>query len=359
MILGPRFWNDVYKVTYKSAEQNMTLAPMSSPDTYRSSLFWDKIGFSWYKLPFFSSLLISELPCKLERSNPSYDILFMMKILEGLNHYSFHLLSNDKCIAFAQGRIENFDDLKVVHSTIPQSEFMSSKLTDKLDQQMRDPLVSTTGSMPLWCSELMAACPFLFSFETRWKYFRLTAFGPFKIEHPRLSHSNNSDNGYDDERRSQSVLSYRKKFKVDRGNIMDSAAKMMTSYARSKATIEVEYNDEVGTGLGPTMEFYTLASHEFQKVGLGMWREDRSSLNAIGSMFVVSPCGLFPRPWSVQTSVLDGIQFSHVIKKFVLLGQLVAKAIKDRRILDIPFSRAFYKVILEQVSTLNYYDLRF
>lgn len=349
MIMGPKFWNDVYKVTYRRAVPVVSSSLLSS-NTSDSSLFWDKIGFSWHKLSFFSSLLRAEISCKLDGSNPSYDILFMMKILEGLNRNAFQLLSIDKSIAFAQGRIESFDELKVVIPTIPQTEFLSTKLTDKLEQQMRDPLAITVGSMPLWCSELMAVCPFLFSFETRWTYFRLTVFGSSKVQHSRLLHSNNDDSNSDNERLSQAGSSYRKKFKVDRCNILESAAKMMTSLARSKAAIEVEYNEEVGTGLGPTMEFYTLVSHEFQKIGLGMWREDRISSSIGGPGFVDAPFGLFPRPWSVQTSVLNEIHFSDVVRKFFLLGQLVAKAIKDRRILDIPFSRAFYKVLLEQVT---------
>lgn len=31
---------------------------------------------------------------------------------------------------------------------------------------------------------------------------------------------------------------------------------------------------QVGTGLGPTLEFYTLLSHELQRRSLGMWRQD-------------------------------------------------------------------------------------
>ena len=37
---------------------------------------------------------------------------------------------------------------------------------------------------------------------------------------------------------------------------------------------ELEYFNEVGTGLGPTLEFYTLLSHELQRKGLGMWHSD-------------------------------------------------------------------------------------
>lgn len=42
---------------------------------------------------------------------------------------------------------------------------------------------------------------------------------------------------------------------------------MMQSHARSNALLEVEYKEEVGTGLGPMMEFYTLISQELQKSG--------------------------------------------------------------------------------------------
>lgn len=48
----------------------------------------------------------------------------------------------------------------------------------------------------------------------------------------------------------------------------------MEAYTRSRALLELEYFDEAGTGLGPTLEFYILLSHELQKKGLGMWRND-------------------------------------------------------------------------------------
>ena len=45
-------------------------------------------------------------------------------------------------------------------------------------------------------------------------------------------------------------------------------------YASSRAVLELEYFNEPGTGLGPTLEFYTLLSHELQRKGLSMWRND-------------------------------------------------------------------------------------
>lgn len=55
-----------------------------------------------------------------------------------------------------------------------------------------------------------------------------------------------------------------------------SAEKVMETYASHRAVLELEYFGEVGTGLGPTLEFYTLLSHELQRKGLGMWRADNS-----------------------------------------------------------------------------------
>lgn len=50
--------------------------------------------------------------------------------------------------------------------------------------------------------------------------------------------------------------------------------KVMEMYASSRAVLELEYFNEPGTGLGPTLEFYTLLSHELQRKGLSMWRND-------------------------------------------------------------------------------------
>lgn len=68
--------------------------------------------------------------------------------------------------------------------------------------------------------------------------------------------------------------------RVSRNRILDSATKVMELYAGSRAVLELEYFGEVGTGLGPTLEFYTLLSHELQKKGLGLWRADAAATSA-------------------------------------------------------------------------------
>ncbi|KAJ9184255.1 hypothetical protein P3X46_004000 [Hevea brasiliensis] len=357
--MGARLWSQVYTLTYRMAVEHKDDNPRECHISAQNSSMLDKIEAYMQYTSFFTSIFNCVLPSDLDKSSPTYDVLFLLKCLEGMNRFAHHLMSCERVHAFAEGRIDNLDNLKVVVHSVSQNEFVSSKLTEKLEQQMRDSLAVSIGGMPVWCNQLMASCPFLFSFEARCKYFRLSAFGPQQVQPQTLS---NNNSGVSRDRRSSSGSLPRKKFVVWRDRILESAAQMMDLFVRVKVPIEVVYNEEVGSGLGPTLEFYTLVCHEFQKSGLGMWREDHSSFVARegsqteDSGILMSPFGLFPRPWLSSLDSSNGIQFSEVIKKFVLLGEVVAKALQDGRVLDLPFSKSFYKLILQQ--ELNLYDIQ-
>lgn len=344
-IATTKFWSKEYTITYRKAEKPKQKQSQQSPD---------KVDKHCQFTPFNPCLFFYELASNLERTSPTYDILFLLRSLEGLNTFRFHLISHERAHAFAEGRVENLDSLKVSVSVVPRNEFINCKLTEKLEQQMRDTLSITPGGMPLWCGQLMTSSPFLFSFEVKCKFFRLAAFGTIKV-HSMPSIPNNSVTPID--RRPGSGSLTRKKFLVSRDSILDSAARMMDLHDQKKVVLEVEYDEEVGTGQGPTLEFFTLVSNEFQKSGMGMWRGDHSSSTSQRCVGVVaSPFGLFPRPWSLTMNEYDGIQFIEVIKRFVLLGQVVAKALQDGRVMDLPFSKAFYKLLLGQ--ELNLYDIQ-
>eukprot|EP00494_Astrolonche_serrata_P031202 UN31471 len=124
----------------------------------------------------------------------------------------------------------------------------------------------------------------------------------------------------------------------------------MEMFSNQKAVLEVEYFGEVGTGLGPTLEFYTLLSHDLQRVGLGLWRSDSDSLEAKkldshspadSRNLVQAPLGLFPRPWPPSTASSEGSKFFKVVEYFRLVGRIMAKALQDGRLLDLPLSTAF------------------
>lgn len=348
-----KLWNQIHSLTYRVAVEPKDVDHHESSTALVSSVSC-KAGDYVQHDSLFSSILNCELASDLDKTSATYDILLLLKCLEGLNKSVSHLMTRERIHAFGEGLIDNLDILNIIVRSISQNEFVNIKLTEKLEQQMRDSLAVSIGGMPLWCNQLMVSCPFLFSFEARCKYFRLAAFGS---QHVQLQPSafNNSDTSRNG-RPAAANLS-RKKFVVSRDQILESAAKMMDAYAQTKIPVEVIYNEEVGTGLGPTLEFYTLVSHEFQNFGLGMWRRD-SSLQREESGIAISPLGLFPcpLPYTVDASG-DGKQLNDVAKKFLLLGQVVAKALQDGRVLDLPFSKAFYKLILQQ-QELNVYDIK-
>ena len=53
--------------------------------------------------------------------------------------------------------------------------------------------------------------------------------------------------------------------------ILQWAHSVLNAHAERKSVLEIEFMNEEGTGLGPSLEFYALVSAEFQCKGLGMW----------------------------------------------------------------------------------------
>lgn len=76
--------------------------------------------------------------------------------------------------------------------------------------------------------------------------------------------------------------------------------KVFELYGSSSSILEVEYFEEVGTGLGPTLEFYSLVSREFARRDLKVWRDQDSSYPGA---YVHHPAGLFPAPMSSDLSI--------------------------------------------------------
>ncbi|CAN0926806.1 E3 ubiquitin-protein ligase UPL4 [Linum grandiflorum] len=354
--VSANFWSQVYTITYRVATEPGDGSCQGSQGSFQPASILGKNEAGLQYVSYFHAMFGSELVSDVDKSSPTYDMLFLLKCLEGLNRCTFHLMSRERMHSFAKGLIHNFDDIKVVVHSASQNEFVNSKLTEKLEQQMRDSIALSTGGLPLWCNQLMASCPFLFGFDARCKYFRLSAFGTQRTLSQLQPHNNS---GVSRDRRLLAGNLPRKKFLVSRDQILDSAARMMDLYNKVKTPVEIEYNEEVGTGLGPTLEFYTLVAREFQKSDLLMWRGKHSSSTVkdvlTGHSDVVSPTGLFPCPIPPMMDVSNGTQFSEISKKFVLLGQIVAKALQDGRVLDLPFSKAFYKLILNQ--ELNICDI--
>ncbi|PPS00582.1 hypothetical protein GOBAR_AA20078 [Gossypium barbadense] len=343
---GRGVWSDIYTITYQRAESQ---ADRSSPGGSGSATA-SKSGKSGSsnsssdpqpcRMSLLDSILQGELPCDLDRSNPTYTILALLRVLEGLNQLAPRLRAQIVSDNFAEGNVLTLDELSTSGSRVPHEEFINGKLTPKLARQIQDVLALCSGSLPSWCYQLTKACPFLFPFETRRQYFYSTAFGLSRALYRLQQHQGADGQGSTNEREVRVGRLQRQKVRVSRNRILESAAKVMEMYSSQKTVLEVEYFGEVGTGLGPTLEFYTLLSHDLQKVGLAI-------------DIVQAPLGLFPRPWPPNADASEGSQFFKVIEHFRLVGRVMAKALQDGRLLDLPLSTAFYKLVLGQELDLH------
>lgn len=142
----------------------------------------------------------------------------------------------------------------------------------------------------------------------------------------------------------------RQKVRISRKHILESAFKVFELYGSSSSILEVEYFDEVGTGLGPTLEFYSLVSREFARRDLKIWRDTDAT---VPGPYVHHPQGLFPAPTSD-----DSEEASKRTNVFKIIGQFIAKAMLDSRIIDMSFNRIFLKHILSENVPLTIANLR-
>ncbi|XP_062604886.1 E3 ubiquitin-protein ligase TRIP12-like [Saccostrea cucullata] len=293
-------------------------------------------------VPALNAYLTDKLPAFVTVQDASLDIIALLRILHAFNRY-WSTMYEVPC---------------PVNPILPYTEFLSSKLTAKANRQLQDPLVIMTGNLPSWLAEISTAGPFLFPFDTRQLLFYATTFDRDRAL-MRLQ-DNTGDNGPADSTDRVAPRLDRRRKQVSRIDLLKQAEKVMEDIGNSRALLEIQYENEVGTGLGPTLEFYALVSKEAQKSDLDLWRgEAIKEKSASGTdeeiLYCYSPCGLFPSPLprNAKAAVINRVK-----AKFKFLGKFMAKALMDSRMLDIPLSLVFYKWLLGQEHSLTSSDLQ-
>ncbi|XP_074662874.1 E3 ubiquitin-protein ligase HECTD1-like [Tubulanus polymorphus] len=249
----------------------------------------------------------------------------------------------------------------VPQPNVKSEEFSSKKITNKLVQQIQDPLVLASGALPDWCEKLTKWCPMLFPFETRSLYFNTTAYGASRaivwlqnkrdaaLDRNRGPTSRNRDDAND----FRVGRLKHERVKIPRGDkLLDWSVNLMKHHAERKAILEIEFVNEEGTGLGPTLEFYALLAAEYQKKQLAIWLCDDDEHNDterdvdIGhgvkpaGYYVQRIGGLFPAPLPQDSPDIETAE-----RLFHTLGIFLAKSIQDNRLVDIPLSRPMLKMM--------------
>ncbi|EGO22225.1 hypothetical protein SERLADRAFT_357165 [Serpula lacrymans var. lacrymans S7.9] len=310
-------WQGVYTVKFKKVT-----GPPPENDSFKNRS----------PSPAFSSL---------PEDAPHTKILRLLRVLHKLNG------------SYVEGPLSSLTERR----SLSEATFINNKLTAKLTRQLEEPMIVASSCLPDWAIDLPQNFPFLFPFATRYNFLQSTSFGYARLI---LKWQSQQHRGQDSSRRDEGIgflgRLQRQKVRISRKHILESAVKVFELYGSSSSVLEVEYFEEVGTGLGPTLEFYSLVSKEFARRDLKIWRDADPTYPG---NYVHHPAGLYPAPISPDDIANDGGQKrTHI---FSVIGQFLAKAMLDSRIIDISFNKIFVKLVLGEevpvtIATLKLVD---
>ena len=141
----------------------------------------------------------------------------------------------------------------------------------------------------------------------------------------------------------------KKKIKVSRDKALDETLLNLESFAPNKYLLEFEFFNEEGTGLGPTLEYYSVIAEELRNPVHHLWRKSDSNM-------------LFPSPRDPNEQAASSSKakeakavnektcpLKHYLQLFKCAGMLVARAILDERVIDLPFHPIFWDLVLDRV----------
>ncbi|XP_073824556.1 ubiquitin fusion-degradation 4-like isoform X2 [Musca autumnalis] len=351
-------WEPTYTIVYKEVQQTQGEDAIDADDGPNTPVVSSKSGASTLSpnSPVRGEFITSEnVNCTVE------DVLQLLSQLNTLN----------------QSSSEHPNGVSVETNTnihLPNEIFMSKKITNKLQQQIQDPLVLSSNSLPSWCEDLNQSCPFLFPFETRQLYFNCTAFGASRsivclqsqrdatLERQRMP---GLSPRRDDQHEFRVGRLKHERVKVPRDeNLLEWAMQVMKVHCNRKSVLEVGFMGEEGTGLGPTLEFFALVASELQRSDLCMWlcddeqpvpdeivegkddsvEDDTTSVKdgskPIGYYVNRRENGLFPAPLPQDSDVCE-----KACRYFWFLGVFIAKVLQDMRLVDLPLSNSFLQLL--------------
>lgn len=274
-----------------------------------------------------SGTVSSNMPKSLHGHSATSTILRLLNILHELNSNLDDVLDDGK------------EMMKL--NAEPLAHFINTKLTAKLNRQLEEPLIVASKCLPSWSEDLARLYPFLFPFETRHLFLQSTSFGYMRSLSRWQSAQSLDETRRDRHREDRPFLPklQRQKVRISRLRILESAIKVMELYGASPSVLEVEYFEEVGTGLGPTLEFYSTVSKEFSKRKINMWRGN--DINSEDD-YAFGKQGLFAAPMSPEFAESEAGK--RILHFFKMLGKFIARSMLDSRIIDVSLNPTFFRI---------------
>ncbi|KAL3109775.1 hypothetical protein niasHT_012992 [Heterodera trifolii] len=314
-------------------------------------------------------------------SDPSQNCLILLQVLYGLNTFWWRIFDandgdtdeedNDAAAAADEEGSDGEEEVADEQTNLPPfthkpiiapSFFYSPKLNSKVTRQLSDFLTVATQQIPKWTLDLVRAVPFIFNFSSRRSFLFCTAFGRDRaLMHLVNETSNDEQDGAGHDTASRLITRLeRRKVQIKRENVLRDAQQIFTQLQTSKAMLEVGFHGEVGTGFGPTLEFYSTLSRALQKSSLRLWDgtvQNLSESDRDGSgddNYIFAPHGLYPPHAGAKG--LSPRQMEQRVKRFEFIGRLLAQTLIDSRMLDLDLAPAVFKWLVGREDTLGAED---
>nr|CAG4710734.1 unnamed protein product [Naegleria fowleri] len=208
----------------------------------------------------------------------------------------------------------------------------------------------TTHTLPSWMYILTRYCGFLLPFSTRRNFFSKWSGATLYASQLLQTHSNAT--GVSSETRIGRKKMERVKI-VDRESIVSQTlTEIQPLHYPSKYTLEFEYENEAGIGLGPTLAYYDLISKQLQKKVNNLWMDESEE-----GEYVTSSFGIFPQLRQDRLALPESKR-----KLFILVGSLIAKGLEDGRLLDmecnLPMLELLTNPVKDQLSLYDYAQIQ-
>ncbi|KAI8894080.1 hypothetical protein BC833DRAFT_606206 [Globomyces pollinis-pini] len=305
-------WNQTHRVEFK-----------------RSNLFIpNQIGQPKFRKQFNT--------CGCETCKEIYHDLYILKTGKVRLNQALLLLQALYCI---QSRLPNQS----------KNNYQNEKITSKVIKQFSESIFTVSTIFPNWMIPILYQYRFLIDFEIRYQFIQISMMGLTRniknwndYYKKQLIKSHRIDN-------STTFQVEKKKVRIHRSSVFESMIKVIPMCIDRSLMLEVEFFDEVGTGLGPTLEFFTLISKNIrstfgvrlnvQQQSHQLWRFDESTMEG----FLDPQLGLYPRPLQP-----DHHGYQDIILLFQHIGSFVAKAFLDGRRLDFTFNTLFLLQTFQQ-----------
>ncbi len=241
--------------------------------------------------------------------------------------------SEEKTNSDAYLRLMKFAYLKLrrglghhVQTEDGDTDFVNVRIEQLARKELADKLRYTPIEVRKFVKMICRHFPFVLTQATRISYFRLTGI------RRKFAGMYSMEEMLEAERKNRNRL----KIKVSRETVVEDGMRAMERHPETTAALEFDFADEKGSGTGPTLEFYSLSASALRERA-HLWRTDESC-------YTCFPAPLDPRPSSVLNDTCNLFRY---------MGWLIARAIVDERLLDLPLAEPFWDLVLGRSLTLN------